>query len=55
MSTTLALPRPGLLSRLDPWPWLGALAFALMLVFVAWPLGELAMQSFIGQESARRK
>ena len=49
----LAPPRPGLLGRLDPWPWLGALAFAVMLVFVAWPLGELATQSFIGQESGR--
>lgn len=53
MSGALTLARPGLLSRLDPWPWLGALAFGVMLVFVAWPLGELAAQSFIGQESGR--
>lgn len=53
MSASLALPRPGPLSRLDPWPWLGALAFVVMLVFVAWPLGELAVESFIGQESGR--
>jgi len=53
MSGTLPLPRAGWLARVDPWPWLGALAFAGMLVFVAWPLAELALQSFIGQDSGR--
>ncbi|MFN7634863.1 MAG: ABC transporter permease, partial [Acetobacteraceae bacterium] len=53
MSATVAPPRPGLLARLDPWPWLGALALATMVVFVVWPLGQLAVESFIGQESGR--
>jgi iron(III) transport system permease protein len=40
------------LSR-DPWPLVALLVVAIMLVFVAWPLAELARQSLIGQESGR--
>lgn len=46
-----ALPPGGVLARLDPWPLLGAAALLVVLVFVAWPLSELAVESFIGQES----
>ncbi len=48
-----ALPPGGVLARLDPWPLLGAAALLVVLVFVAWPLSELAVESFIGQESGR--
>jgi iron(III) transport system permease protein len=37
----------------DPWPLVALLVVATMLVFVAWPLAELARQSLIGQESGR--
>lgn len=37
----------------DPWPLVALAVVALMLVFVAWPLAELARQSLIGQESGR--
>ena len=35
----------------DPWPLVAAGVVLVMLVFVAWPLAELARQSLIGQES----
>lgn len=37
----------------EPWTPLAWAVVAFMLVFVAWPLAELARQSFIGQESGR--
>ncbi|WP_137180683.1 iron ABC transporter permease [Roseomonas sp. AR75] len=39
--------------RHDPWTAIAWATVAFMLVFVAWPLAELARQSFIGQESGR--
>jgi iron(III) transport system permease protein len=53
VSGALARPGQGLLARIDPWPWLGVAALLFMAVFVAWPLAELARQSFIGQVSGR--
>ncbi len=43
------------LSRLwrDPWPLVALAVVGVMLVFVAWPLAELARQSLTGQESGR--
>ena len=43
------------LSRLwrDPWPLVALAVVVVMLVFVAWPLAELARQSLTGQESGR--
>ncbi len=37
----------------DPWPLVAGSVVAVMLVFVAWPLAELARQSLIGQDSGR--
>jgi len=37
----------------DPWPLVAGSVVAVMLVFVAWPLAELARQSLIGQESGQ--
>ncbi len=37
----------------DPWPLVAGFVVLLLLVFVAWPLAELARQSLIGQESGR--
>jgi iron(III) transport system permease protein len=37
----------------DPWPLVALAIVGVMLVFVAWPLAELARQSLIGQESGR--
>ncbi len=53
MKRAYDLPPKGALARLDPWPWLGTAAFFTVVVFVAWPLSELALESFIGQESQR--
>jgi iron(III) transport system permease protein len=37
----------------DPWPLVALAVVGVMLVFVAWPLAELARQSLTGQESGR--
>jgi iron(III) transport system permease protein len=37
----------------DPWPLVAGFVVLLLLVFVAWPLAELARQSLVGQESGR--
>ena len=37
----------------DPWPLVALAIVGVMLMFVAWPLAELARQSLIGQESGR--
>ncbi len=37
----------------DPWPLVAGGVVLLLLVFVAWPLAELARQSLIGQDSGR--
>jgi len=37
----------------DPWPLVALAIVAVMLVFVAWPLAELARQALVGQESGR--
>jgi iron(III) transport system permease protein len=37
----------------DPWPLVAGGVVVVMLVFVVWPLAELARQSLVGQESGR--